>query len=104
MSLCLDIERCKISSLILPRGREDASSSSSRRVIGYLEATYKERDEFVSEDFLVRPGNCVVAPWDKSISALTLNMFVLQGIKTVDLGVCSWEPSSERKQRRRIIE
>ncbi len=93
MSLCLDIERCKISNLVLPSGDREAKLSSSRKVQGFLEATYARQEDYVSEDFLVRPGNCAAVPWDKSMTSLTLNLFVLEGIETREIGSCSWEPS-----------
>ena len=93
MSLCLDIERCLISNLVLTRSDGEAKSSSYRKVQGFLEATYSKHEKFVSEDILVRPGNCVAVPWDKSITSLTLNLFVLDGIETREIGSCSWEPS-----------
>ena len=62
MSLCLDIERCLISNLVLTRSDGEVKSSSYRKVQGFLEATYSKHENFMSEDFLVRPGNCVAVP------------------------------------------
>jgi hypothetical protein len=58
-----------------------------------LEATYASHDDFVSEDFLVRPGNCAAVPWAKSLTSLTVNLFVLEGITTREIGAANWEPS-----------
>ena len=92
MSLVFDVERCRLSPLVFPTNGEKGEHSS-RQVLASLVAEYDEFEDFASEDFVVRPGCTCAVPWERDILSLTLQLFMLDGMETVELGVATWDPS-----------
>jgi hypothetical protein len=93
MSLSFDVERCKLSPLALGRSDGKGARYSGCRVLGNLLAEYEEYEEYVSEDFVVRPGSGAVVPWEQSLTSLVLQVFMLDGVETIDIGEVVWDPS-----------